>query len=281
MLKDLFVFSICFSWFTSSLQSVEAKTEYTFNIRWFSPHQPHLSGWAEHDDWGFPWLSGHLCSSGRWKCGTWGSVIPFCVAISSLFWNRCGKEKKDPGLSSELFLVSQPSLARTYLFLADLSLHSWADRGQCWGCLWNLDQYPYSHLQHFGEPAFLGGASGKEPTCQRRKHKRCGFDPCEDPLEEEMATHSSILAWRIPWTEEPGGPQSVGLQRGHVWVKWLAHGGFSTLLGKVRKHVGDSRAIWWFVFFLCVSFKINVENLEALCDAGDKERVVIVFRLSS
>ena len=28
----------------------------------------------------------------------------------------------------------------------------------------------------------------------------------EDPLEEEMATHSSVLAWRIPWTEEPGGP---------------------------------------------------------------------------
>ena len=36
----------------------------------------------------------------------------------------------------------------------------------------------------------------------------------EDPLEEEMATHSSILAWRIPWTEEPGGLQSMGLQRG-------------------------------------------------------------------
>ena len=35
----------------------------------------------------------------------------------------------------------------------------------------------------------------------------------EDPLEEEMATHSSILAWRIPWIEEPGGLQSVGLQR--------------------------------------------------------------------
>ena len=38
----------------------------------------------------------------------------------------------------------------------------------------------------------------------------------EDPLEEEMATHSSILAWRIPWTEEPGRLQSIGLQRvGH------------------------------------------------------------------
>ena len=38
----------------------------------------------------------------------------------------------------------------------------------------------------------------------------------EDPLEEGMATHPSILAWRIPWTEEPGGLQSTGLQRaGH------------------------------------------------------------------
>ena len=38
----------------------------------------------------------------------------------------------------------------------------------------------------------------------------------EDPLEEEMATHSNILAWRIPWTEKPRGLQSTGLQRvGH------------------------------------------------------------------
>ena len=38
----------------------------------------------------------------------------------------------------------------------------------------------------------------------------------EDPLEKGMATHSIILAWRIPWTKEPGGPQSMGSQRvGH------------------------------------------------------------------
>ena len=38
----------------------------------------------------------------------------------------------------------------------------------------------------------------------------------EDPLEKEMATHSSILAWKIPWMEEPGRLQSLGLQRvGH------------------------------------------------------------------
>ena len=35
----------------------------------------------------------------------------------------------------------------------------------------------------------------------------------EDPLEKEMATHPSILAWEIPWTEEPGGLQSMGSQR--------------------------------------------------------------------
>ena len=39
----------------------------------------------------------------------------------------------------------------------------------------------------------------------------------EDPLEEEMATHSDILAWKIPWTEEPGGLQSMGSQTvGHT-----------------------------------------------------------------
>ena len=35
----------------------------------------------------------------------------------------------------------------------------------------------------------------------------------KDPMEKQMATHSSILAWRIPWTEEPGGRQSMGSQR--------------------------------------------------------------------
>ena len=41
----------------------------------------------------------------------------------------------------------------------------------------------------------------------------------EDPLEKEMATHSSILAWKIPWTEDPGGLQSKGSQKvRHDWV---------------------------------------------------------------
>ena len=61
---------------------------------------------------------------------------------------------------------------------------------------------------------FPGGSDGTECACN-------AGDPVQslgqgDPLEKEMATHSSILAWRSPRTEEPGGPQSMGLQRvGH------------------------------------------------------------------
>ena len=60
---------------------------------------------------------------------------------------------------------------------------------------------------------FPGGTSGKEPAWQCRRHKRVGSLGREDPLEEGMATLSSILSWRILWTEEPGGLQSTGLQR--------------------------------------------------------------------
>ena len=42
-------------------------------------------------------------------------------------------------------------------------------------------------------------------TCRRHKETRVGSLGWKNPLEKEMATHSSILAWRIPWTEEPGG----------------------------------------------------------------------------
>ena len=66
---------------------------------------------------------------------------------------------------------------------------------------------------------FLGGTNGKEPACQCRRHKRRKFNPWEDwedSLEKGMATHSSILAWKIPWTEEPSGLQSTVSQRvGH------------------------------------------------------------------
>ena len=85
------------------------------------------------------------------------------------------------------------------------------------------------------------GSSGKEPACQ------CGR--CEtlvqslgwgDPLEEGMATLSSILAWRIPWTEEPGGLQSTGSPRvRHNW-SWL-----STRAPARSYSVRNEGGSWW------------------------------------
>ena len=67
--------------------------------------------------------------------------------------------------------------------------------------------------------SFPGSNSGKEHACQCRRRKRHGFDPWvrKIPPEKKMSTHSSILAWEIPWTEEPGKLQSIVLQRvGHA-----------------------------------------------------------------
>ena len=91
------------------------------------------------------------------------------------------------------------------------------------------------------------GASGKEPTCQCRRYKSRGLWSLrrEDPLEEDMAIHSSILAWRIPRTEEPGGLQSMGSQRvGHDWAT------FTFFLYRVPVHV----YFHVFAYFMCHLF---------------------------
>ena len=69
----------------------------------------------------------------------------------------------------------------------------------------------YSILWYTTSLGFPGGSDGKESACN-------AGDPGlilnqEDPLEKGMATHSSILPWRIPWTEEPGRLQSMGSQK--------------------------------------------------------------------
>ena len=58
---------------------------------------------------------------------------------------------------------------------------------------------------------FSGGSAGKNlPVMQEMQVQSLGW---EDPLEKEVATHSNILAWEIPWMEEPGELQSMGSQR--------------------------------------------------------------------
>ena len=61
------------------------------------------------------------------------------------------------------------------------------------------------------------------PAMQETQQMRIQSLGQEDPLEEETATHSSILAWRIPWTEEPGGLQSTELQESDTTERISVH----------------------------------------------------------
>ena len=93
------------------------------------------------------------------------------------------------------------------------------------------------------------------------------YVPCldrEDSLEEEMGTHSSILAWKIPWTEEPGGLQSMGFQRvGHDWATEHTHSLylFCSLYLLISSQYGSNQTISCFLIF----FKHLFIYLAMLC----------------
>jgi len=79
-------------------------------------------------------------------------------------------------------------------------------------CMTCICLYTYAHIYtHMGFP---GGSVVKNfLAIQKPQETWVQFLDQEDPLEKEMATRSSMLAWRIPWTEESGGSQPIGLQR--------------------------------------------------------------------
>ena len=81
-------------------------------------------------------------------------------------------------------------------------------------CLSEMTTFDNPMCNSFDNPMckahFSGGSDGKGPAMWESWVRSLGW---EDPLEEEMATHSSTLAWRILWTEEPSRLQSTGLQR--------------------------------------------------------------------
>ena len=91
----------------------------------------------------------------------------------------------------------------------------------------------------------------------------------EDPLEEGMATHSSVLAWRIPWTEEPGGLQSTGSHRfGHDWSD-LAR---STLhsLRPYNCSVVEPSSTWdSYCSYAMLCYAKSLQSCPTLCDPID------------
>ena len=106
--------------------------------------------------------------------------------------------------------VGTPSAATTARLVEPRKQRIQSDKCKKLDLANNLDKPPWSSSS--GQTGFPGGSDSKKnlPLVQETQIPSMGR---EDPLEKEMATHSSILAWRIPWTEEPGSLQSMGSQR--------------------------------------------------------------------
>ena len=129
-----------------------------------------------------------MCGERGRKLRSWGEWVP--VSLRPWFPN--------PSISGQLTTGHLPM--------------SWKFQPAC--------VYYYSIIIIELSPLWLNfpvSSDNKESVCQCR---RCWFDPWVRNIQEKwIATHSSILAWIIPWTEDPGGLQSMGSQRvGHDWV---------------------------------------------------------------
>ena len=92
-------------------------------------------------------------------------------------------------------------------------------------------------------PSFAPSSVGKESACNAEVRTWVLFLDREDPLEKEMATHSNILAWGIPWTEEPCGLRSMGSQESDT-TEWISLHYMS------------------FRLFNCCFFKMNIKVID-------------------
>ena len=102
----------------------------------------------------------------------------------------------------------------------------------------------------------------------------------EDPLEKEMAAHSSTLAWRIPWREEPGRLQSMGWQRvGHDWETSLSLSGLCEAGRYGRKSMFRARLEGWLEVIIAVKNKwiqTQVSWLSVLCYFCNKWELLVL-----
>ena len=148
-------------------------------------------------------------------------------------WGRKESDTTEQLIWSDLILkvpIASPtetkfvqSASGKYLALADsLNIFCPCLFYQSLDCSLPLPPKDTLYPAHMGYLGFTGGASGKEPAHQCRRYETWVWSfGWEDPLEKGMATHSSVLDWRIPWTEEPGKLKSTGSQR---WTRlqWLS-----------------------------------------------------------
>ena len=155
----------------------------------------------------------------NYKCSFFN--VSWCRDAS--LWGDKEREQKLPNLARQVLALCTPGKITYFINMYCSQL---GDRKRNISPFsWNLDllrktknmviiSIYFLHILYIGLPRWL---SSKESTCQAGD---VGLIPGSGrSLETEMATHSSILAWKFPWTEEPGGLYSMGLQRvGYDWA---------------------------------------------------------------
>ena len=127
-------------------------------------------------------------------------------------------------LSRYLDIITKLTLALPFshaIIYTPMHTHTWHSQIQDKLVFWMLKikcpENVFQEVHYYCLLLFLVAQSVKNLSAVQET--RVWFLGWEDPLEKEMATHSSILAWKISWTEEPGGLQSMGSQRvGHDWA---------------------------------------------------------------
>ena len=110
----------------------------------------------------------------------------------------------------------------------------------------------------------------------------------EDPLEKEMATHSIILAWRIPWTEEPGGLQSMGLKESDTTEQLHFHFLLYNNYSQVYRQEKDSHTQyyiytyitmhvykWKDMYIILIIFKMGINDYSNIIHNGPKQILTV------
>ena len=158
-----------------------------------------VNAWVEMRRYGWGPIQRLTCTPDPWEPG-W---CPFTLCDSSTGIWQCLLK----WISGALFIYNQatvPDFPRAKVCLSIIQSFLQSS---------NTFQAPIL-FQLNPRSGFHGGLVVKNPPAMQEMW--VGSLGWEDPLEKRMATHSSILAWRIPWTEEPGRLQSMGLQKSHI-----------------------------------------------------------------
>ena len=119
--------------------------------------------------------------------------------------------------------------------------------------------------------------SGKESSCQRRRRRRqVQFLDQEDPLEEEMATYSSILAWDSPWTEESGGVHGVTKSQTQLRTHACARHCFQCSF-RINSFYLPSRGFPSFILYVRSQRHWEVNDLPMLSSTSTRQLEILAF----